>query len=97
MLFRKQAGEEWEAAGGADAEKRVSNVLNGLGFTPEDQSKKCSEFSGGWQVLPTHHIVHTVPLYHIVHTALHTHHIVHTVPLYHILHFLHTTSYITGH
>ena len=58
MLFRKQAGEEWEAAGGADAEKRVSNVLNGLGFTPEDQNKKCSEFSGGWQVCFLHTTSH---------------------------------------
>ena len=36
-------------AGGVDAEKRISNVLVGLGFSQAEFTKKASEFSGGWQ------------------------------------------------
>ena len=112
MLFRKQAGEEWEAAGGADAEKRVSNVLDGLGFTPEDQSKKCSEFSGGWQVrflhttsyIPCPYTTSYIPRF--LHTTSshrastpHTALLTHHIDIRatnHVLRFLHTTSYIPG-
>ncbi len=45
-----KAQDEWYAAGGPDADKRVANVLNGLGFQQEQWSKSCAEFSGGWQV-----------------------------------------------
>ena len=42
--------DRFEAAGGYDADKRIANVLTGLGFKQEDWNKSCSEFSGGWQV-----------------------------------------------
>lgn len=45
-----KAQDDWYAAGGPDADKRVANVLNGLGFKQDQWSKSCSEFSGGWQV-----------------------------------------------
>ncbi|NNC36889.1 MAG: ABC-F family ATP-binding cassette domain-containing protein [Hyphomonadaceae bacterium] len=32
------------------AEARAGTILSGLGFTPEDQQKPCSEFSGGWRM-----------------------------------------------
>lgn len=44
------AMDRFEAAGGYDADKRIANVLTGLGFKQGDWSKHCSEFSGGWQV-----------------------------------------------
>jgi ATPase subunit of ABC transporter with duplicated ATPase domains len=45
-----QAQDDWYAAGGPDADKRVANVLTGLGFKQEQWNKACAEFSGGWQV-----------------------------------------------
>lgn len=42
--------DKFEAAGGYDADKRIANVLTGLGFKQEEWNKNCSEFSGGWQV-----------------------------------------------
>ena len=47
------AMDRFEAAGGYDADKRIANVLTGLGFKQEDWNKSCSEFSGGWQVCAT--------------------------------------------
>ena len=44
------AQRAFEAAGGFDAEARVSRVLDGLGFAPDDQQRPCSAFSGGWQM-----------------------------------------------
>jgi ATP-binding cassette subfamily F protein 3 len=44
------ANEAYELAGGSTADKLVANVLTGLGFPLEKYDKKCSEFSGGWQV-----------------------------------------------
>lgn len=44
------ATAEFEAAGGYDIEKKIASVLNGLGFLAEDWDRKCSEFSGGWQM-----------------------------------------------
>mmetsp|Transcript_57432 Transcript_57432/g.65520 ORF Transcript_57432/g.65520 Transcript_57432/m.65520 type:complete len:596 (-) Transcript_57432:302-2089(-) len=32
------------------AEARSSQILAGLGFTPEMQNKKCKDFSGGWRM-----------------------------------------------
>lgn len=49
------AMDKFEAAGGYDADKRIANVLTGLGFKQEEWNKSCSEFSGGWQVRPRHH------------------------------------------
>ena len=44
------AQAEFEAAGGLTAEKRISSVLKGLGFSTEEQDRLCAEFSGGWQM-----------------------------------------------
>ena len=46
----QEANDAYEAAGGPTADKEVANVLTGLGFSMEQYDKKCSEFSGGWQV-----------------------------------------------
>ncbi len=32
------------------AESRAATILSGLGFSPEDQLKPCSDFSGGWRM-----------------------------------------------
>ncbi|KAG2439392.1 hypothetical protein HXX76_004749 [Chlamydomonas incerta] len=44
------AQEAWEMAGGPESERTITNVLTGLGFKPEQFHKRCSEFSGGWQM-----------------------------------------------
>lgn len=44
------ANTEFEMAGGLTADQKVSTVLTGLGFTDADNDRKCSEFSGGWQM-----------------------------------------------
>jgi len=44
------AQDQFDAAGGYDADKRIANVLTGLGFKQSNWSKLCSEFSGGWQM-----------------------------------------------
>jgi ATP-binding cassette subfamily F protein 3 len=40
----------FEALNGFAAEGEVEKVLMGLGFSPEDMERSCSEFSGGWQM-----------------------------------------------
>lgn len=40
----------FEASGGYDADRRIGNVLTGLGFQREQWDKNCQEFSGGWQM-----------------------------------------------
>jgi ATP-binding cassette, subfamily F, member 3 len=50
LTMLSDATVEFEAAGGYDIEKKIANVLNGLGFLQEDWDRKCSEFSGGWQM-----------------------------------------------
>ena len=45
-----QAQEDFEALGGYEQEQLVDTVLKGLGFTPEDSDRPCSDFSGGWQM-----------------------------------------------
>ena len=45
-----RAADRVEAEGGLAVEARVAKVLRGLGFTWEDETRKCAEFSGGWQV-----------------------------------------------
>ncbi len=43
--------EQFEALDGYRIEARIGRVLGGLGFDmPDDQSRLCSEFSGGWQM-----------------------------------------------
>ncbi len=44
------ATSDFENAGGWTQDSKVGNVLQGLGFLPEDSSRLCSEFSGGWQM-----------------------------------------------
>ncbi|PNW82055.1 hypothetical protein CHLRE_06g271850v5 [Chlamydomonas reinhardtii] len=44
------AQEAWEMAGGPESERTITNVLTGLGFKPEQFHKRCTEFSGGWQM-----------------------------------------------
>ena len=46
----EKANDAYEAAGGPTADKDIANVLTGLGFSVEQYDKKCSEFSGGWQM-----------------------------------------------
>ncbi|GLC40935.1 hypothetical protein PLESTB_000965000 [Pleodorina starrii] len=44
------AQEAWEAAGGPESERTITHVLTGLGFRPDQFHRRCSEFSGGWQM-----------------------------------------------
>lgn len=46
----QKAQDAYDAADGATADRRVANVLTGLGFSAEQYDKRCSEFSGGWQM-----------------------------------------------
>lgn len=42
--------EEFDAAGGNGAEKRVAGVLDGLGFARSQWGVVCDDLSGGWQM-----------------------------------------------
>lgn len=44
------ATAEFDLAGGYTAGQTISSVLKGLGFVETDNDRKCSEFSGGWQM-----------------------------------------------
>jgi ABC-type branched-subunit amino acid transport system ATPase component len=46
----QEAQAAFEAVGGYDADKRIANVLTGLGFKQAELHKNASEFSGGWQM-----------------------------------------------
>jgi ABC-type branched-subunit amino acid transport system ATPase component len=46
----QEAQAAFEAVGGYDADKRIANVLAGLGFKQAELHKSASEFSGGWQM-----------------------------------------------
>ncbi len=59
------AMDKFEAAGGYDADKRIANVLTGLGFKQEEWNKSCSEFSGGWQVSLLQTMSHTCMVTHM--------------------------------
>lgn len=39
-----------EACNGYDAERRAAQLLDGLGFSPDDGVRELGEFSGGWRV-----------------------------------------------
>jgi ATP-binding cassette subfamily F protein 3 len=41
---------EFERLDGYRIESRIGRVLQGLGFEPADNHKRCGEFSGGWQM-----------------------------------------------
>ncbi|MBN9492816.1 ABC-F family ATP-binding cassette domain-containing protein [bacterium] len=42
--------EQFDAHDGYRIEARIGRVLDGLGFEPGDDQKRCGEFSGGWQM-----------------------------------------------
>jgi ATP-binding cassette subfamily F protein 3 len=42
--------DRFEALDGYRIEHRIGRVLDGLGFPVEERSKRCGEFSGGWQM-----------------------------------------------
>jgi ATP-binding cassette subfamily F protein 3 len=44
------AQERFEAMGSNTVERRVSDVLSGLGFAREAWDRPCSALSGGWQM-----------------------------------------------
>ncbi|GIL85713.1 hypothetical protein Vretimale_13175 [Volvox reticuliferus] len=44
------AQEAWEQAGGPESDRTITHVLTGLGFRPDQFHRRCSEFSGGWQM-----------------------------------------------
>ena len=46
----EDATNEFESAGGYVVEQKIANVLKGLGFVEDDYDRKCSDFSGGWQM-----------------------------------------------
>ena len=46
----RDALEEYDAAGGNEAEKRIANVLDGLGFARSQWDVICDDLSGGWQM-----------------------------------------------
>lgn len=46
----EEAKAAFEAAGGASAEKRVAEVLEGLGFKRTQWDTPCAALSGGWQM-----------------------------------------------
>ena len=41
---------QYATAGGYDARSRAGSLMHGLGFTPADESRPVSAFSGGWRV-----------------------------------------------
>ncbi len=42
--------QQFRLHGGYTIEAKVGTVLHGLGFTQRDWSRRCEEFSGGWQM-----------------------------------------------
>ncbi|MDZ7728698.1 MAG: ABC-F family ATP-binding cassette domain-containing protein [Dehalococcoidia bacterium] len=51
-LIEEQARlfEQFETLDGYRIDARIGRVLDGLGFDPGDRQKRCSDFSGGWQM-----------------------------------------------
>ena len=45
-----QVQDRFEHLGGYELESNARQILAGLGFKPEDFSRACSDFSGGWQM-----------------------------------------------
>ncbi len=45
-----RATEAMRQAGGFAQDERIGEVLDGLGFGPEDWERSCTTFSGGWQM-----------------------------------------------
>lgn len=44
------ANERFHMMGGGQAEQHAQRILQGLGFTPDDMTRKLAEFSGGWKM-----------------------------------------------
>ncbi|MFA7249576.1 MAG: ABC-F family ATP-binding cassette domain-containing protein [Dehalococcoidia bacterium] len=42
--------ERFEALDGYRIDRRIGRVLDGLGFSPDDWTKRCGQFSGGWRM-----------------------------------------------
>ena len=42
--------DQFDQLDGYRIDARIGRVLDGLGFDPEERTKRCSEFSGGWQM-----------------------------------------------
>ncbi|MCM2256533.1 MAG: ABC-F family ATP-binding cassette domain-containing protein [Vicinamibacteria bacterium] len=42
--------ERFKHLGGYEMDGAIADVMRGLGFKPEEQSRRCEEFSGGWQM-----------------------------------------------
>jgi ATP-binding cassette subfamily F protein 3 len=42
--------DEFERLDGYRIDKRIGQILNGLGFAPADRTKACGAFSGGWRM-----------------------------------------------
>src|SRR4029078_9526131 len=51
-LIDEQAAlfDAFEAADGYLIDTRIGRVLDGRGFKPGDRTKRCGDFSGGWQM-----------------------------------------------
>ena len=51
-LIARQAQlfDDFDRLDGYRIDKRIGQVLNGLGFTPNDRYKACGAFSGGWRM-----------------------------------------------
>ena len=51
-LIEQQASlfDTFEAIDGYRIESRIGCVLDGLGFAADERTKRCSEYSGGWQM-----------------------------------------------
>lgn len=45
-----QCRDDFEAAGGPTAERRIADVLEGLGFKRAQWELPCTQLSGGWQM-----------------------------------------------
>ncbi|MEM6931490.1 MAG: ATP-binding cassette domain-containing protein, partial [Myxococcota bacterium] len=45
-----RATEAMRQAGGFAQDERIGEVLDGLGFGPDDWQRSCATFSGGWQM-----------------------------------------------
>ena len=52
MLIDEQGRlfDQFDALDGYRIDTRIGRVLDGLGFAPDDRTKLCGDFSGGWQM-----------------------------------------------
>jgi ATP-binding cassette subfamily F protein 3 len=45
-----EVSDRFRHLGGYEIDARIAEVLRGLGFSQADQTRRCDEFSGGWQM-----------------------------------------------